>query len=54
MTEKHRLDEKPMSEQEIDENLEESFPASDPPSWNLGTSHGKEKSKGDEKAEISE
>jgi protein-disulfide isomerase len=31
--------ESPMLEEEIDQNLEGSFPASDPPSWTLGTSH---------------
>ena len=28
-----------MSESEIDRSLMESFPASDPPPWTLGTSH---------------
>jgi hypothetical protein len=28
-----------MSEAEIDQNLAGSFPASDPPSWTLGTDH---------------
>jgi hypothetical protein len=30
-----------MSEEEIDKTIEGSFPASDPPSWTLGTDHGR-------------
>jgi len=31
-----------MSESEIDDTLDDSFPASDPPSWTLGTDHGED------------
>ncbi len=31
-----------MSEAEIDQNLADTFPASDPPSWTLGTDHSPE------------
>lgn len=33
------LGESEMTEAEIDRNLEGTFPASDPPSWTLGTDH---------------
>ncbi len=39
MQELHDSEKNTMSEDKIDENLEDSFPASDPPSWNLGTNH---------------
>jgi len=35
------VNEEEMSECEIDATVEDSFPASDPPSWTLGTDHGK-------------
>ena len=38
-TSKAAEDDSPMSESEIDLNLIETFPASDPPSWTLGTDH---------------
>ena len=42
--ESHEVDaprEDEITEAEIDENLDGSFPASDPPSWTLGTDHGR-------------
>jgi hypothetical protein len=40
----------PMSEDEIDKTLADTFPASDPPSWTLGTDHRKEQA-GEEQTE---
>lgn len=34
-----KTDKQPISEEEIDGNLDGSFPASDPPSWTLGADH---------------
>lgn len=39
MNETGNQNRQPISEEEIDENLNGSFPASDPPSWTLGTDH---------------
>ena len=35
-----------MSEAEIDQNLTDTFPASDPPSWTLGTDHHQDSAEG--------
>ena len=32
-------DKREVGEAEIDKNLQDTFPASDPPSWTLGTDH---------------
>jgi hypothetical protein len=40
--ERKSQDRSEMTETEIDKNLQDTFPASDPPSWTLGTDHRKE------------
>lgn len=40
-----------MSESEIDDTLTDSFPASDPPSWTLGSDHANLKGEEDSKAD---
>jgi hypothetical protein len=46
-------DDSGMSEGEIDLNLIETFPASDPPSWTLGTDHHEE-TRADQSSDESE
>jgi hypothetical protein len=43
-----------MSEEEIDRNLMGTFPASDPPSWTLGTDHADESAESNEEESEAE
>jgi hypothetical protein len=43
-----------MNEDEIDDNLNDSFPASDPPSWTLGSNHHSDSKQEDESDDESE
>lgn len=43
------IEQNEITEEEIEENLEESFPASDPPSWTLGHEPHAEKKTDDSK-----
>jgi hypothetical protein len=45
------MNESGMSEAEVDETLEESFPASDPPSWTLGIGSHTPRERGTDKCE---
>lgn len=43
-------DQSEMTEAEIDQNLADTFPASDPPSWTLGTDHSQKPKTGPDEA----